>query len=89
MEIGHIVLCEVQPENRLVENRVLWKGLWYDYDNVAEYGPRTYYIIGNAEGVEDGWCYIDHIFGKLVDAPPRPRDVEWPDLTPLVNAPAA
>ena len=80
VKINNIVLCEVQPENILVENRVLEEGLWYDDGHPDR--ARTYYIIGNDEGVQDGWCYIDHIFGKLVDAPPRPRDFERPDLEP-------
>ena len=83
-----IVLCEPQPENILVENRVLWKGLWYDAEDPHEDSrPRMCYTIGNAEGVEDGWCYIEHMFGKLIDAAPRPRAFEWPE--PLLNAPAA
>ena len=73
-----IVLCEVQPENSLVENRVLWTSM--DLGRTAS--------LDMLKGL-NGWCYIDHIFGKLVDAPPRPRDLEWPDLEPLVSAPAA
>ena len=84
MKINSIVLCEAQPENILVENRVLEEGLWYDDEHPD---GRTDYMIGNAEGVADGWCYIEHILGKLIDAPPRPRDFEWPE--PLLNAPAA
>ena len=75
----------MQPENILNVNRVLRKGLWFDDEDPD--GPRMSYNIGNAEGVEDGWCYIAHMFGKLIDAAPRPRAFEWPE--PLLNAPAA
>ena len=53
VKIGYIVLCEVQPERILGENRVLEEGLWYD-DGHPD-GARMYYIIGNSEGVQDGW----------------------------------
>ena len=54
-----IVLCEMQPHNVFCAHMVL----------EAHQGPsgRMLYCIGNARGHRKGHCFIEHIYGRLVD----------------------
>jgi hypothetical protein len=59
IEVDDIVFCEVQPNDRFYAHLVkaIQVGEWED----------TAYIISNARGRENGWCYRRHIYGKLVE----------------------
>ena len=57
--VNDIVFCEVQPGNRFYAHMVL---------EVQEGSSgKMRYIIGNAGGRQNGWCYIEHIYGRLVN----------------------
>ena len=59
VQVNDIVFCEVQPGNRFYAHMVL---------EVQEGSSgKMRYIIGNARGRQNGWCYIEHIYGKLVE----------------------
>ena len=58
---GDIVFCEVQPGNRFYAHFVLRK----DYD---VYRGEWYCTIGNKDGHENGWAYMETIYGRLVYA---------------------
>jgi hypothetical protein len=59
IEVDDIVFCEVQPNDRFYAHLVkaIQVGEWED----------TAYIISNARGRENGWCYRRHIYGKLFE----------------------
>ena len=55
-----IVFCQVQPNDRDYAHLVLdekWSDKWNQF----------VYTIGNMKGRENGWCYLQHIYGRLVD----------------------
>ena len=58
VKVEDIVFCEVQPGNRFYAHMVL----------EAQEGSsgKMRYIIGNANGHQNGWCHIEHICGRLV-----------------------
>ena len=57
---GDIVFCRVQETNEYYILKVLSIG--WDRKRSKEY-----YWIGNNRGRKNGWCYLEHIFGKVVD----------------------
>ena len=71
VQVRDIVFCEVQS---------FWKGnksrfyahLVRHAELDAEEGSsgQMRYIIGNATGHQNGWCHIQHIFGRLIDIEP-------------------
>ena len=60
VEVGDIVFCEVQPGNRFYAHLVKDKTWWRGEDQWC-------FTISNAEGRENGWCLIEHMYGKLVE----------------------
>ena len=54
-----IVFCEVQPGNRFFAHLVTRK--WYEDGD-------WYFTISNIRGRENGWCKIQHIYGRLLRA---------------------
>ena len=58
--VGDIVLCEVQPRSRFYAHLVSIKK-WGDWEEKWEFR------ISNINGYENGWCYIEHIHGVLID----------------------
>jgi len=61
IQVKDIVFCEVQPGDRFYAHFVLRK----DYD---EYRGEYYCTIGNKDGRENGWAYMETIYGRLVYA---------------------
>ena len=59
-----IVFCEVQPGDRFYAH-VVKKKYWYTCDPVEP--DQWAFIISNIKGRENGWCYIEHIYGKCVE----------------------
>ena len=57
-----IVFCEVQPGDRFNAQLVLS----IDEGTAAPDGKKTYWI-GNAKRHMNGWCYIGHIHGRMVE----------------------
>ena len=57
---GDIVFCKVQDSGEYYTHKVLSKG--WDRKRHEEY-----YWIGNNRGRKNGWCYLEHIFGKVVE----------------------
>ena len=61
VEEGDCVFCEVQPNNRFYAHAVI--------DIIpASQNEGTQYIIGNANGQRNGYCYRRHIYGRLSEA---------------------
>ena len=59
VEEGDIVFCEVQPCDRFYAHVVkskTWSDRWAHY----------VYMIANLKGRGNGWCYIVHIYGRMV-----------------------
>ena len=56
--VGDIVFCQVNPTKQYFAHAVMEK-TW-----CPEVGA-WYYVIGNASGWENGWCWIANIYGKL------------------------
>ena len=54
-----IVLCEVQPGNRFSAHIV---------KKIEDWEGRRCFTIANYAGRENGWCYSEHIYGKLIHA---------------------
>ena len=58
VRVSDIVFCEVQPF------------VWFKAQMVLEAqegsSGKMRYIIGNASGHQNGWCHIEHIYGRLV-----------------------
>ena len=59
---GDTVFCCVQPGHRFYAHLVKYKQ-WWESDNC------WYFTISNSAGIhrENGWCRIEHIYGKLVE----------------------
>ena len=51
------MFCEVQPFDRIYSHLVLAVGQWN--------GTR-YFMICNAQGRANGYCYDEHVYGKLI-----------------------
>ena len=60
VNVDDIVFCQVQPGDRFFAHNVKAKGVW-------PATGRTYFTIANLEGRENGWCYIEHIYGRLIE----------------------
>ena len=67
-----IVFCQVQPSNRFFAHKVIY----FELESVelpASSAPKrcTMYIkkfwIGNNKGHINGWCYEEHIYGRLLE----------------------
>ena len=58
VRVTDIVFCEVQPLGRFYAHMVVEKQ--------EESSGKMRYIIGNASGHQNGWCHIEHIYGRLV-----------------------
>ena len=56
--VGDIVFCQVNPTQRYFAHAVMNK-------TYGEEVQAWYYSIGNASGWENGWCWIENIYGKL------------------------
>ena len=54
-----IVFCEVQPGNRFCAHIVR---------KIEDLEGRRCFTIANYAGREIGWCYSEHIYGKLIQA---------------------
>ena len=52
-----IVFCQVQPGDRFFAHLVSRK--WFE-------DGEWYFTISNLKGRENGWCSIEHIYGRLV-----------------------
>ena len=59
-----IVFCEVQPGDRFYAHVVKYK-YWHTGD--PHEPPQWAFIISNIKGRENGWCYMEHIYGKCVE----------------------
>ena len=59
VQVNDIVFCEVQPGDRFYAHLVLEAEEDWRSDKMR-------YIIGNASGRQNGWCHIEHIYGRLV-----------------------
>ena len=64
-----IVFCEVQPGDRFFAYLVIRKD-WQPEERKEEWRlnqpGRWKFTIGNLAGRENGWCHMEHIYGKLV-----------------------
>ena len=62
VNVKDIVFCEVRSWNgrriTFYAHMVLEKEL--------DWSRKMRYIIGNASGHQNGWCHIEHIYGRLV-----------------------
>jgi hypothetical protein len=61
VQVDDIVFCEVQPGDRFYAHLVKRKE-W-----MVARGGEWCYTISNAEGRENGWCRLKHIYGRLVE----------------------
>ena len=59
-----VVFCEVQPKGYFYAHKIL-KIKW-NAAGVAQKYDR-WFVIGNQAGRENGWCYKEHIYGRLVE----------------------
>ena len=65
LHVNDIVFCEVQPGSRFYAHLVKEKRWeWTDY---CETQGEWYFTISNAKGRENGWCRIEHIYGRLAE----------------------
>ena len=64
-----VVFCEVQPGDRFFAH----KRLRVEYEDESSSSaasaqtPRRKFYIGNMSKHENGWCYDEHIYGRLVE----------------------
>jgi len=58
VEVGDIVFCQVRPTWRYFAHTIKRK----TYDDEKE---AWYFTVGNQSGWENGWCWMDTIYGKL------------------------
>ena len=80
LKVGDIVFCEVQAKWATYATPMR-KNVFYahmvnriGFDDTSH---RYYYVISGAKGFpgtieahENGWCYIEHIYGKLTETGP-------------------
>jgi hypothetical protein len=63
VQVDDIVFCEVQPGDRFYAHLVKRKEwVWTEAG-----GGEWYFTISNAQGRENGWCHIEHIYGRLAE----------------------
>ena len=61
-KVGDIVFCLVEPGPRYYAHQVKTiTCTWYDKTKRTE----QCYTISNLKGRENGWCFIDQIYGKM------------------------
>ena len=60
VEVNDIVFCEVQPRDRFYGHVVKKKEFWWS-------SCCYYFTISNLRGRENGWCKMEHIYGKLIE----------------------
>ena len=60
VKVDNIVFCQVQPGDRFYAHNVKAIDVWPSTG-------RTYFTIANLKGRENGWCFIEHIYGKLIE----------------------
>jgi len=68
LEVGDVVFCVVQPGDRFYGHMIHEFGTWIT--------GMSYYVIGNMKDSMriNGWCYAEHIFGRLMEISPiQPR----------------
>ena len=58
VQLKDIVFCQVQPRNYFYAHLVTRKERYR--------GGRVYFAISTAKGHDNGCCYIEHIYGKLI-----------------------
>jgi len=58
-----IVFCEVQPGSRFYAHLVKRK----EWHPTRDGGGAWYYTISNYAGRENGWCRIEHMYGRLIE----------------------
>ena len=56
--LGDIVFCEVQPGNRFFAHVVLSQEFCYS-------NAKPFWLIGNIKNIVNGWCYREHIYGRV------------------------
>ena len=62
VKVGDIVFCLVEPGPRYYAHQVKTiTCTWYDKTKRTE----QCYTISNLKGRENGWCFIDQIYGKM------------------------
>ena len=59
VQVDDIVFCEVQPGSRVYAHLVKMK----EWQRAQQ---KWKFTISNMQGRENGWCFIEHIYGKLV-----------------------
>ena len=64
VNVNDIVFCEVQPGDRFFAH-IIKKKWWHTWDR--DEPPQWAFTISNIRGHENGWCYIEHIYGKCVE----------------------
>ena len=57
IQLNDVVFCEVQPGNRFFAHVV---------KDIDWFRGRRCFTIANISGRENGWCYDEHIYGKLI-----------------------
>ena len=60
VNVGHIVFCELPPNNRFYAHLVSYK--WWD-----TWTDKWKFSITNIDGYENGRCHIEHIYGLLIN----------------------
>ena len=62
VEVDDIVFCQVQPGGRFFAHKVARK-----YSANDKHGDKkVVFEISNNKGRVNGWCYMEHIYGKCV-----------------------
>ena len=62
-----IVFCEVQPGDRYYAHLVKRKERSAQYELWGAQFAQWVFTISNMKGRENGWCYIEHIYGRLTE----------------------
>ena len=57
IQLGDIEFCEVQPDDRFYAHIV---------KRIGEFEGQRCFTIANISGRENGWCFDEHIYGKLI-----------------------
>ena len=64
LKVNDIVFCEVQPGDRFFAH-LIHKIEWVTWDNPLDFRRR--FTIGDIGGHVDGYCFDEHIYGRLVE----------------------
>ena len=67
VQVGDGIFCQVYPGREYYAHAIMTKT--YD-DEVGAW----YFTVGNQAGRENGWCWMENIYGKLKQTcrPPQP-----------------